>query len=169
MDDVTVKLFKSYDFILKIFKEGHECAEFGQAIAHWCHENFDFSQIVGLIYLNGINTSSNEKVKYYLEGIKPFLMINDKFTKTRLEWLLGNTTLSFNKIFAPINELLDVGYTTLDSIQEECNTYLSPLAHNNSDDTILVLLWRYKGRMDVYTVQCLSALLSLMAESDAAA
>jgi hypothetical protein len=32
-----------------------------------------------------------------------------------------------------------------------------------SDDSLLTLLWRYKGGMDSYTVNCLMSLVNLLA------
>ena len=49
------------------------------------------------------------------------------------------------------------------SVNEEIYTYRSTLLPAESDDALLSLLWRYKGRIDSYTVSCLQSLVNLLA------
>ena len=48
-------------------------------------------------------------------------------------------------------------------MNDEAYQYRSSLLYDSIDDALLHLLWRYKGRMDAYTVNCLFSLLNLIA------
>lgn len=54
----------------------------------------------------------------------------------------------------------------LQSATDEVYTFRSALIYDSVDDALLHLLWRYKGRMDAYTVNCLHSLLNLIAQDD---
>ena len=56
-----------------------------------------------------------------------------------------------------------VGVKVLHSLSDEAFVFKSALIQDSAaDDALLHLLWRYKGRMDTYTVNCLYSLLSLI-------
>jgi len=59
-----------------------------------------------------------------------------------------------------------LGIKILFSANDEVYTYKSYLATNDNIDSLLHLLWRYKGRMDTYTVSCLLSLLNIIASDD---
>jgi hypothetical protein len=65
------------------------------------------------------------------------------------------------------NEILTkVGVKILHSLSDEAYSYKSALIQDTIDDSLLHLLWRYRGRMDTYTVNCLYGLLNLISMDD---
>ena len=54
----------------------------------------------------------------------------------------------------------------LHSLSDECFTFKSSLIQDTIDDALLHLLWRYKGRMDTYTVNCVHSLLNLIVQDE---
>lgn len=62
--------------------------------------------------------------------------------------------------------LTKVGVKVLHSLSDECIAFKSSLIQDTVDDALLHLLWRYKGRMDTYTVNCLLNLLALIAQDE---
>jgi hypothetical protein len=62
--------------------------------------------------------------------------------------------------------MIKVGVKVLHSLSDEVYAFKSSLIQDTTDDALLHLLWRYKGRMDTYTVNCLYSLLSLIAQDD---
>lgn len=59
-----------------------------------------------------------------------------------------------------------MGIKVLQAATDEVYTFKSALIYDSVDDALLHLLWRYKGRMDSYTVNCLYSLLNLIACDD---
>ena len=54
-------------------------------------------------------------------------------------------------------------------MNDEAYGFKSALLHDSTDDALLHLLWRYKGRMDTYTVSCLFSLVNLIAADEVVA
>lgn len=59
-----------------------------------------------------------------------------------------------------------IGVKVLFSNNDEVYNYKSYLFTNENIDSLLHLLWRYKGRMDSYTVSCLESLLNIIASDE---
>mmetsp|Transcript_42020 Transcript_42020/g.48702 ORF Transcript_42020/g.48702 Transcript_42020/m.48702 type:complete len:291 (-) Transcript_42020:587-1459(-) len=95
---------------------------------------------------------------------KPFLYIEDEFQRNRAEWILGYSCLS--AVSASQNVLPKFGVATINQVSEEVFSYLSPLDLTKNNDALLALLWRYRGKMDFYVVNCLNILLEIIVEND---
>ena len=62
--------------------------------------------------------------------------------------------------------MIKVGVKVLHSLSDECFAFKSSIIYDSTDDSLLHLLWRYKGRIDTYTVNCLYSLLHLIAQDE---
>lgn len=107
-----------------------------------------------------INTSDFEKIKMCMKVTKPYLYIDDEYKTNRAEWILGFSYLS--TVSGPQNILPRFGTASISQINDEPYTYLSPLDLKRNNDALLTLLWRYRGKMDIYVVNCLNILLEII-------
>ena len=131
---------------------------------HWAYNDYNFSIQTAKVILNGINETDYQEIVPYLSCISEFLCINDRFTQQRLEWLLGLSLPSTGRLAV---ELSRFGLTIADSITDDVTNYYSPITFDNTNESVLTLLWRYHNRWDTYTMRCLNCLLWLMNESEA--
>ena len=86
-------------------------------------------------------------------------------------WMFGvgilNSVTSQTSITNDPDEVLTkIGVSQLHSLSDEAYSFKSALIQDSIDDSLLHLLWRYKGRMDTYTVNCLYGLLNLISLDD---
>ena len=130
-----------------------------------------FSKRISKLLLHGISRNDYEKVRNYLDVVTEIALIQDEYQIKRLEWMFGFGSLISHtqnvKITNDPNEMsVKVGVKVLHSLSDECYTFRSSLIQDTTDDALLHLLWRYKGRMDTYTCNCLYSLLNLMSQDD---
>jgi len=57
------------------------------------------------------------------------------------------------------------GTAVLNQVTDEAYSYISPIELNKNFDALLALLWRYRGRMDFYVINCLNILLEIIVEN----
>ena len=143
-------------------------------IAHLAYKSADFTVRVSRVLLHGISRNDYEKVKNYLDVVNALALVKDELQTARLEWLFGFGSLVSHTSSVPLtnNEdevLTKVGVKVLHSLSDECFAFKSSLIHDTVDDALLHLLWRHKGRMDTYTVNCLQSLLALIAQDEVVA
>jgi hypothetical protein len=129
----------------------------GNALSHVSFQNLDASRKIGKVILKTINTSDYEKIQQCMIVAKPFLYINDDFQRNRAEWILGFSCLNMKA--NSHSELPRFGVAGLSHVGDEAYHYISPLEISKSDHALLALLWRYRGKMDLYVVNCLNILL----------
>lgn len=163
-------LFKS-DIIGMALKEGVQTEQLGKMVAHLCYKNVQLSKKVSRILLNGISRNDYEKVKSYLDVVTEVALVKDHLQTSRLEWMFGFGSLccltAATAITNDPNEVLTkVGIKALSYLSDEAYQFKSALIQDTVDDSLLHLLWRYKGRMDNYTVNCLYSLLMLITKDD---
>lgn len=77
LSDEDIMMWTNKEFVIKILKDGQECGEFGQAITHYAYNNESYSKKIAKILLKGVNSNDFEKVKNYMEVIRPFLLMKD--------------------------------------------------------------------------------------------
>ena len=94
---------------------------------------------------------------------KPYLYIEDEYQRNRAEWILGFSCLSTAS--GPQNMLPRFGTASINQITDEPYTYLSPIDLKRNNEALLALLWRYRGKMDIYVVNCLNILLEIIVEN----
>lgn len=80
--------------------------------------------------------------------------------------ILNSVTAQTSITNDPYEVLTKIGVSALHSMSDEAYQYKSALIQDSIDDSLLHLLWRYKGRMDAYTVNCLLGLLNLISLDD---
>jgi hypothetical protein len=165
LKDESFDYILSSEFVEMCLKEGVQCVELGRMIAHLCYKFEKFSKRISKLLLHGISRGDFEKVKSYLDVVTQLAIIKDEFQQSRLEWLFGVGILnSFTALKTDDqNEVITkVGIPALHSMSDETYSFKSALIQDSIDDSLLHLLWRYKGRMDTYTVNCLYGLLNLI-------
>jgi hypothetical protein len=54
----------------------------------------------------------------------------------------------------------------VDKINDEANTYISPLISGPVEDALLSQLLKCKGKLDTFAVNCLKEMISLMAKDE---
>ena len=135
----------------------------GEAFAHLSYKNLEVSKAIGKIILKTINTSDYEKIKQCMTVCKPYLYIPDEFQRNRVEWILGFSCL--NTMSAIHGNLHKFGTAVVNQISDEAYNYISPIECNKNNDALLALLWRYRGRMDFYVINCLNILLEIIVEN----
>jgi len=81
---------------------------------------------------------------------KPYLYIDDEYKVNRAEWILGFSCLS--TVSGPQHVLPRFGTASINQITDEPYTYLSPIDLKRNNEALLALLWRYRGKMDIYVV-----------------
>jgi ubiquitin carboxyl-terminal hydrolase 34 len=136
----------------------------GKALAHLSYKNLEVSRKVGRIILKTINTSDYEKIKQSMIVAKPYLYIEDEFQRNRTEWILGFGCFLTTKTGTGTT-LPRFGVSICNHISEEVYQYLSPLDCTRNNDALLALLWRYRGKMDFYVVNCVNILLEIIVEN----
>mmetsp|Transcript_6475 Transcript_6475/g.10989 ORF Transcript_6475/g.10989 Transcript_6475/m.10989 type:complete len:299 (+) Transcript_6475:236-1132(+) len=143
-----------------------ENKEFAQAMAHICYRNLKFSRKLAKKLLKCISFSSNDQVERHLAVIDCVSRVKDAFQIHRLEYLFGFGFLLNDKPTedCPIRQY---GLPMLQRQKgEEAFQILSPLDARQNDDALLNMLWKYKGRLDSFTLTCLQSLTELLTGDD---
>lgn len=84
--------------------------------------------------------------------------------KKRLEWIFGFPFLSFIESEEKVKFGLD---SLAHNIKQDVYMFKSMLTYDpENDNSLLHLLWRYHGRMDVYTINCLEHLGNFLVADD---
>lgn len=113
--------------------------------------------------------SDYDKVKQCIEVVNTLLTIKDHAEKSlqrkRLEWILGFAFLRWT--YKEQSKILVGLETAYHSLKEEIYMMKSMLTYDpENDNSLLHLLWRYQGRMDQYTVNCLDDLTRVMEQDE---
>ena len=137
---------------------------FGVCLASVCKEDENFSKKVAKVFLKSINNANLESVKNYMKALKPFLLIDDSLKTKKLEWVLGIYEITSRKDYKQTK--FKYGVELVDTIGEECSNYQSPIVRSHMDDALLMQLFKCKGKLDAFAVNCLKELLSLMAKDE---
>jgi hypothetical protein len=85
------------------------------------------------------------------------------FKNNRAEWILGFSCCNTHN--ATEGTLHRFGTSVCNNIQEETYSYLSPIDLKQQHDSLLTLLWKYRGKMDFYVINCLNILLEIIVEN----
>ncbi len=125
-----------------------------------CKDNYKLSKKVAKVFIKSINLSNYDTVKNYLTALKPFILTDDSLKMQKLEWIFGFSQVVAKKGYR--EERFKYGLETIANISEESTTYTSPLITNPTDDPLIGLLLKCKGRLDTFVANCLKELLSLM-------
>lgn len=94
---------------------------------------------------------------------KQYLYIEDKFQHNRAEWILGIGCL--NSLTSNIEELPKLGVSQCSYISDEVYIYICPFELSGKVDSLLSLLCKYRGKMDLYVVNCLNILFEIIVGS----
>jgi len=88
--------------------------------------------------------------------------MKDSLQCLRLELIFGVPLMNFSgqyefdQSLSIQNSSIKMGLQTVTTLhQDEIFSFYCCYYHFNADDALLNLLWRYKGRIDSYTVNCL--------------
>lgn len=142
---------------------GQSVDEWAKAVAHLCFNNYKYSKDICLLLLKGIVNGDYSTVSTYLSVIKEIITIKEDgdggenmLQRKRLEWIFGFAFLNF----VQSEETVKFGLDSLcHNLKQDVYMMKSMLTYDpENDNSLLHLLWRYHGRMDVYTVNCLEHL-----------
>ena len=129
-----------------------------------CKDNVKLSKKVSKVFIKIINNSMYDNVRNYLMALKPFLRMQDSLKAEKLEWILGYSQVIAKKGYR--EERYKYGLELVDKINDEANTYVSPLISGPIEDALLSQLLKFKGKIDTFAVNCLKEMISLMAKDD---
>ncbi|CDW89068.1 ubiquitin carboxyl-terminal hydrolase family protein [Stylonychia lemnae] len=150
---------------------GFDTETVGMFLAHLSYKNLPATRSICESQLKGIAKNDFDRVKNYLDAVTKIVLVKDEHQSTKLEWIFGIAQpISYEIIMSDEDKLNEpktrLGVKVLFSQNDEVFTYKSYLATQENIDSLLHLLWRYKGRMDSYTVSCLLSLLNIIASDD---
>lgn len=169
ISDEVIEYLTNMDLFRIVMNNQYSEEHFGKALAHICFDNAKLSKQICLRLLKIIVASEYDKVKPCIEIVNTLLTIRDhadpSLQRKRLEWILG---FGFLKWTQKDDIKIGVGLeTAFHNVKEEIYQMKSMLTYNPDDnDALLHLLWRYHGRMDQYTINCLDDLTRVMMEDE---
>lgn len=143
----------------------------GYAFAHLSYKNIEVSKAVAEQLLKTINAVDYEKIEAAMGFARPYLSINDDIKLLRAEWILGFSCPTTNPNTL-VNKLNKFGVCVSNSIMSDVHTYITPINERKAptsfrnQESLLALLWRYRGKMDFYVVNCLSIFLQIVDENE---
>lgn len=151
---------------------GTEVEAYAEALAHVCYANKTLTKEICRLALRAIVLSDYNRLSQYLRVVQSQLALNDSDAKTgeplrrrRLEWVFGFPYLSTG---LQEGEKHEIGLEALHhDIGGEVYTYRSMLTHDpENNNSLLHLLWRYRARMESYTMSCLNYLADIITHSE---
>ena len=122
--------------------------------------------------LNAIVVTDYNSISQYLRVVQSQLTMEDVDPKNgesllqrRLEWVFGFPYLNLG---LQQGEKHQIGLESLNhDIKGEVYTYKSMLTYDpDNNNSLLHLLWRYQGRMENYTMNCLECLADIITNSE---
>lgn len=69
-----------------------------------------------------------------MKALKPFLRVDDQYKPLKLEWIFGFCQINQRKTYR--EERYKYGLELVDRINEEANTYITPLASGSSEESL---------------------------------
>mmetsp|Transcript_19379 Transcript_19379/g.14049 ORF Transcript_19379/g.14049 Transcript_19379/m.14049 type:complete len:93 (+) Transcript_19379:826-1104(+) len=92
-------MFKNAEFFKLVLKEGYSTETFGQAVAHFCYEDLEYTKWVSKRLVLGVAKNDYEKVKHYLDLVTAVCQVKDSMQALRLEMIFGSVTHSMRAKF----------------------------------------------------------------------
>jgi hypothetical protein len=164
LSDIGKKMFLHQDLLKVILGAQGSAKQFGICLASMCKSNRKLSRKVSKVFIKAINGSQPDTLKAYLKALKPFLRLDDEFKLLKLEWIFGFSQIGLRKNYN--QEKYKYGLELVDRINEEANTYMTPLSSGANDDSLFSQLLKCKGKQDTSCILCLKEMLSLMSKDD---
>lgn len=159
-DEAQIILSKT-EFLEKIIFDTKyiDVVDFSEALAHLCYKNIKLSRKIIKKVLKAISYSNNDDVHRLLVIVSKLVLIKDEFQTIRLEYLFGFPFL----MHINGDPCLQYGIKIMDKKNfEEVYQLSTGVDARNHDDALLSLLWKYKGRMESFTLSCLQSLGELL-------
>lgn len=145
------------EFYEKTLKDKHHPQALGVIIQQFAFENEMFSYSIADMILRGVNRTSFDDCKPYLEAMVYFLNIVDFLQIKRVEWVLGFPQPT---VTTALNSQDSFGVYGNTSIEDAVITYESPLNIEGSTSVINYML-QNRRRLENITLICLKQLLLL--------
>ena len=134
MSELEKKMFLQHDLLKVMLGSSQGSKQFGKCLANMCRDNFKLSKKVGKVFIRSIDNSNYDTVKNYLTALKPYLRMEDSLKDIKLEWIFGFSQVGAKKGYR--EERFKYGVETINNINEEVNTYTSPIATGPVDDAL---------------------------------
>lgn len=164
LTELEQKMFLHNELLKIMLGSSQGSKQFGVCLANMCKDNIKMSKKVSKVFIKAINNSNFDNVKNYLMALKPFLKLNDSLKLQKLEWIFGFSQIIAKKGYR--EEKFKYGLEHVDKINEEANTYISPLMNGPAEESLLAQLLKCKGKLDTFAINCLREMISLMAKDD---
>ena len=164
--------FTNKDLINIIMSCEYDIDNFADALAHVCYGNKKLSKDIFLITLKALVISEYNRISQYLRVVQSIIALDDSdhdsgksLLARRFEWIFGFPYLNLGY---HVDDKHKIGLECLNNnIRGEVITYQSMLSHDpGSNNSLLHLLWRHKGRNENYTMQCLNSLADIITSSE---
>jgi hypothetical protein len=125
-----------------------------------CINNYEMTRKIAKVFLKSVNQPNIDKVSLYLKSLKKFLLIDDSLKTQRLEWIFGISQLISKSKFRS-NGKYEYGVELVERINDEAYVYVSTLMSTSTEDALMTLLLKQRGRMDTFCIKALKDLISL--------
>jgi hypothetical protein len=159
MTEVTKQMIASKDMLAKMM-EPTGSSDSSKEVILMCLNNLSMSKKVAKLLIKGINQYQVEKVTKYLKLLKRFLLLNDDFKLTRIEWTLGVPQLIHKKQFR--EKTYQYGLELVDKINDEAYNFETSLFKGStSEDALLTQLLKIRKQQESVCMIALRCLLKL--------
>lgn len=157
---MTNKMMQNKEMLGKILEENSANKDFGAQLTGMCKDNYEMTKKMAKVFLKSVNQPNVDKVSLYLKSLKKFLLINDSLKIQRLEWIFGISQLVSKSRFRSNNKY-EYGLELVERINDDAYTYVSTLMTTTTEDALMTLLLKQRGRMDTFCIKALKDLISL--------
>jgi len=142
---------RSKKWLKILLKDDSYIEEISQLIGHLCWKNVELSRKIGKVILRGCNKLRWEDLICPISCAQVYLTIEDEYQSTRIEWLLGMTTLKCKETMMMYNNRLQdikTGCNQINKIEDMVFEYKSNLLKRSNEDCFLETI--YSNRKDSY-------------------
>jgi hypothetical protein len=128
--------------------------------AHLCYNNLGFSRDLADKIIVGMNETNENNCQPTLDILKPFLSIQDKYSRHRYEWVVGIPDLAVRYTTHPQSTIPQCGVSNMSSMTSNWTIYKSTLYSdaNSFNEPLLKQLFTNQRRYSKFILMTLDAL-----------
>ena len=160
LSDLTIQMMQNKEILGKILEANSANKDFDVQLTGMCINNFEMTRKIAKVFLKSVNQPNIDKVSLYLKSLKKFLLIDDTLKTQRLEWIFGVSQLISKSKFRQNNKY-EYGAELVERINDEAYIYVSTLMSTSTEESLMTLLLKQRGRMDTFCIKALKDLISL--------
>ena len=160
LSDLTIQMMQNKEILSKILEANSANKDFDVQLTSMCINNFEMTRKIAKVFLKSVNQPNIDRVSLYLKSLKKFLLIDDSLKTQRLEWIFGVSQLISKSKFRQNNKY-EYGVELVERINDEAYVYVSTLMSTSTEESLMTLLLKQRGRMDTFCVKALKDLIQL--------